>query len=106
MNSYFICIEPSIIEKIFNGIRKDHNGTYPTTIAGLKITQVVDLTTDYDSSNPPTFKPRLPLSSGQMIQFRAGNIAEGVTIVLTVRCVHFSHQMKHLQSIVAQNKWY
>jgi hypothetical protein len=44
----------------------------------------VDLTVGYDSSNPPSFKPRLPLSSGHMIQFRAEN-EDQLYIVLTIR---------------------
>jgi len=44
----------------------------------------VDLTLGYDSSNPPTYKPSLPLSSGHMIQFRATS-KDGFKIVLTIR---------------------
>ncbi|KXN90461.1 Phosphoglucomutase-2, partial [Leucoagaricus sp. SymC.cos] len=58
--------------------------SYPKEIAGLNITSVVDLTTGYDSTNPPTYKPSLPLSSGHMIQFCAEN-KEGMKIVLTTR---------------------
>lgn len=58
--------------------------SYPRTIAGLEVTSVVDLTLGYDSTNPPTYKPSLPLSSGHMIQFRAAS-REGLKIVLTIR---------------------
>ncbi|KAJ8078389.1 Glucose 1,6-bisphosphate synthase [Marasmius tenuissimus] len=58
---------------------------YPQQIAGLCVTSVIDLTTGYDSSNPPTYKPQLPLSSGHMIQFRAERDSDGSKIVLTVR---------------------
>ena len=57
---------------------------YPKSIAGLDITSVVDLTLGYDSTNPPTYKPKLPLSSGHMIQFRAAS-KNGFKIVLTTR---------------------
>jgi phosphoglucomutase len=58
---------------------------YPREIAGLIVTTVVDLTTGYDSTNPPDFKPKLPLSSGQMIQFRAENLENRTNISLTIR---------------------
>lgn len=61
--------------------------SYPKQIAGLNITSILDLTTGYDSTNPPTYKPSLPLSSGHMIQFRAQN-ADGMKIVLTTRYGH------------------
>ncbi|KAG6889788.1 hypothetical protein C0992_004206 [Termitomyces sp. T32_za158] len=90
-NSYFICTDPPTIDKIFARIRLyDHAGSqagpsYPREIAGLAVTSVVDLTTGYDSTNPPTYKPSLPLSSGHMIQFRAENAVEGTKVVLTMR---------------------
>ena len=58
--------------------------SYPKSIAGLEVTSVVDLTLGYDSTNPPTYKPSLPLSSGHMIQFRAAS-KDGLKIVLTTR---------------------
>ncbi|KAF8078187.1 hypothetical protein FPV67DRAFT_1557572 [Lyophyllum atratum] len=93
-NSYFICTDPSIIDKIFARIRSWNaderacplsSPSYPREIAGLTVTSVVDLTVGYDSTNPPTYKPLLPLSSGHMIQFRAENQADGTKIVLTTR---------------------
>ncbi|KIY71646.1 hypothetical protein CYLTODRAFT_345563 [Cylindrobasidium torrendii FP15055 ss-10] len=87
-NNYFICTEAATIDAIFTRIRS-YDGTnarsYPTSIAGLTVTRVVDLTTGYDSANAPSYKPALPISSGHMIQFRAENKDEGVKIVLTVR---------------------
>jgi len=90
-NSYFICTEPDIIKRIFARIR-NYDGTasptqpsYPRTIADLTISSIRDLTIGYDSTNPPTFKPTLPLSSGQMIQFRAESRSDGTKITLTVR---------------------
>ena len=44
----------------------------------------MDLTVGYDSTNPPTYKPNLPLSLGHMIQFRAAS-KDGLKIVLTIR---------------------
>lgn len=60
------------------------NPNYPKSIAGLDITSIVDLTLGYDSTNPPTYEPKLPLSSGHMIQFRAAS-KDGFKIVLTTR---------------------
>lgn len=108
-NSYFICDDPPTINRIFARIRNydvhlfliqdfaDHRlnhifcqaaktaPNYPHDIAGLTVTSVIDLTTGYDSTNPPSFKPALPLSSGHMIQFRAENPVDGTKIVLTTR---------------------
>ncbi|KAF5386592.1 hypothetical protein D9615_001724 [Tricholomella constricta] len=93
-NSYFICTDPLIVDRIFARIRSYDAGehasasfppSYPREIAGLTVTSVIDLTTGYDSTNPPTFKPSLPLSSGHMIQFRAENKADETRIVLTTR---------------------
>lgn len=63
---------------------------YPTCIANFVVNAVIDLTTGhgYDSTNPPTYQPRLPLSSGHMIQFRAQSKDDmDMTIVLTIRWV-------------------
>ncbi|KAJ7929358.1 hypothetical protein B0H13DRAFT_947180 [Mycena leptocephala] len=87
-NSYFVCKDPSTIDKIFERLRNYHSGTkpaYPLEIADMRITSVVDLTTGYDSMNPPTYKPSLPLSSGHMIQFRAVKKEDGTKMVLTTR---------------------
>jgi len=57
-------------------------------IGGLRIRSTRDLTTGfgYDSSNPPTFTPSLPLSGGHMITFRAGDaITDGAAVILTIR---------------------
>lgn len=91
LNSYFLCYDPPTIDKIFVRIRDyDSEKTtttpnYPRTIAGLTITSVCDLTVGYDSTNPPTYKPTLPLSSGHMIQFRAESPQNGIKITLTIR---------------------
>ncbi|KAF9052789.1 hypothetical protein BJ165DRAFT_1339803 [Panaeolus papilionaceus] len=89
-NSYFVSPDPLITDTIFEHIR-NYDGssgikpTYPTEIAGLPITRVVDLTVGYDSGNEPSYKPLLPLSSGHMIQFRASDEAANLRIVLTLR---------------------
>ncbi|KAJ3983645.1 hypothetical protein F5890DRAFT_161595 [Lentinula detonsa] len=88
-NSYFMCNDPQVIDAIFARLR-NYNGKrsgadYPKKIAGLEIISVVDLTTGYDSANPPTYQPSLPLSSGHMIQFRGEQKSEGTKIVLTIR---------------------
>ncbi|KAJ7349354.1 hypothetical protein DFH08DRAFT_865203 [Mycena albidolilacea] len=86
-NSYFVCKDPSTIDKIFERLRSYHSDSkpaYPQEIAGMTITSVVDLTTGYDSTNPPTYQPSLPLSSGHMIQFRAKQ-ENGTKVVLTTR---------------------
>lgn len=84
-NSYFVCGEQETIDRIFGRLRGWDGAprTYPTSIAGLTVTSIVDLTTGYDSSNPPTYKPALPLSSGHMVQIRAKGERTG--IVLTIR---------------------
>ncbi|KIM87657.1 hypothetical protein PILCRDRAFT_773278 [Piloderma croceum F 1598] len=90
-NSYFICSDPPTVDKIFARIRNYDNAAtavtphFPVEIAGLKVTRVVDLTLGYDTGNPPTHKPSLPLSFGHMIQFRAESSGGGTKIVLTIR---------------------
>ncbi|KAL1947532.1 hypothetical protein VTO73DRAFT_13256 [Trametes versicolor] len=91
-NSYFICTDPPTIDSIFARLRNydgraPPGGTphYPSTLGGLAVTRVRDLTVGYDSGNAPSCKPELPLSSGHMIQFRAENVADGTKITLTTR---------------------
>ncbi|KAH7906231.1 hypothetical protein BJ138DRAFT_1175028 [Hygrophoropsis aurantiaca] len=88
-NSYFICSDPVTIDKIFSELRAfSSDSNYPESIANLSITGVVDLTVGhgYDSTNHPSFEPKLPLSSGHMIQFRAqSRISDGPKIALTIR---------------------
>jgi len=64
--------------------------SYPSSIGGLRIQNVVDLTDGhgYDSTNVPTYLPNLPLSLGHMIQFRAFSDPAHTydsRIVLTIR---------------------
>ncbi|KAJ6606624.1 hypothetical protein DFH09DRAFT_14666 [Mycena vulgaris] len=88
-NSYFVCKDPRTIDKIFERLRNYDDSavepSYPHEIAGMEITSVIDLTTGYDSTNPPTYRPSLPLSSGHMIQFRAVKKGDGTKMVLTTR---------------------
>ncbi|KAJ4488314.1 hypothetical protein J3R30DRAFT_3654599 [Lentinula aciculospora] len=84
-NSYFVCNDSQTIDAIFAKLRnyngQDSGVNYPKNIAGLEITSVVDLTTGYDSTNPPTYRPSLPLSSGHMIQFRGEQRSSGNKII-------------------------
>ncbi|KAI5983862.1 hypothetical protein EDD15DRAFT_2178391 [Pisolithus albus] len=91
-NSYFVCSDPVTVDRIFWGIRhfrgSDSIIHYPTSIAGLTVNSVIDLTAgyEYDSTNAPSYQPRLPLSSGHMVQFRAQSTNDpDIKIVLTVR---------------------
>jgi phosphoglucomutase/phosphopentomutase len=95
-NSYIICKDPQLTARIFDKIRYSANPkekqdssvvdgkrklgdikgakfalSYPEQLAGVKVTQIRDLTIGYDSSNPPTYSPSLPISSSsQMLTFR------------------------------------
>jgi phosphomannomutase len=89
-NSYFICHDPAIIDRIFARIR-NYDGkaskdvpSYPNTLAGLRITHVRDLTIGYDTASVD-HKPTLPLSSGHMVQFRAESEDGHLKIALTTR---------------------
>ncbi|KAL5490151.1 hypothetical protein ACEPAI_4984 [Sanghuangporus weigelae] len=90
-NSYFICNDPPTIDRIFarlrayDGEKPVGEANYPSVIAGLNVTNVRDLTVGYDSGNPSTYKPLLPLSSGHMIQFRAQSQSDDTKIALTIR---------------------
>ncbi|KAL7413282.1 phosphoglucomutase 1 [Mrakia frigida] len=56
----------------------------PTSLGGLPITSVRDLTLGYDSTNAPSYEPDLPNSGGEMITWIAG-VEGGERVVLTVR---------------------
>ncbi|KAI0320187.1 hypothetical protein OF83DRAFT_1081771 [Amylostereum chailletii] len=90
-NSYFICSDSPTIDRIFARLR-NYNETatpetpaYPQSIGGLTVLAIRDLTIGYDSSNPPTYRPILPLSSGHMIQIRAQSEDGAVKVTLTTR---------------------
>ncbi|PPQ90139.1 hypothetical protein CVT25_012308 [Psilocybe cyanescens] len=110
-NSYFICTDPKITDKIFARIRKydanvsllnDTRAVYPKTLAGLDINRVIDLTTGYDSGNPPDYRPSLPLSSGHMIQIRASDL--NANLVLTLRHENKRDRTQALKTLRRTNK--
>lgn len=90
-NGYLVCYDPAVVRRIFSRLRNysgmgsQGNRDYPSELASLTVTSVRDLTVGYDSSNPPSYKPTLPLSSGNMITFRAGDKAAEQEVVLTIR---------------------
>ncbi|TFK25021.1 phosphoglucomutase 1 [Coprinopsis marcescibilis] len=88
-NGYFVCHEPAKIDEIFRRIRNFTGGekdrSFPSSIYDIPIVGVIDLTLGYDSRNAPSYEPSLPLSSGHMIQFRAGREEDPVKLILTTR---------------------
>ncbi|PSS30877.1 hypothetical protein PHLCEN_2v2604 [Hermanssonia centrifuga] len=76
--------------------------SYPRTLAGLNIASIRDLTIGYDSTNPPTYKPTLPLSSGHMIQFRAESPTDGAKITLTISGKQAGRVAKLLRRVVSE----
>jgi len=90
-NGYLVCHDPAVVQRIFSRLRNYNetasqgNHGYPSKLANLTVTSVRDLTIGYDSSNPPSFKPTLPPSSGNMITFRAGDDTADQEVVLTIR---------------------
>ena len=54
LNSYYLCYEPAVTDKIFTRIRafKSVPATYPEELGGVKVVNVRDLTTGFDSSKP------------------------------------------------------
>ncbi|KAJ7074390.1 hypothetical protein C8F01DRAFT_1100349 [Mycena amicta] len=103
-NSYFVCRDPPTIDKIFKRLRNyetDNGRSYPREIAGMAITSIVDLTTGYDSTNPPSYEPSLPISGGHMVQFRAA--ANGVKIVLTTRTSGTEPKIKYYLEATGQD---
>ncbi|RKP11409.1 hypothetical protein BJ684DRAFT_22028 [Piptocephalis cylindrospora] len=79
-NSYFICHNATIIQKIFERIRYGEDSgdksefAFPKVIAGSNVVHVRDLTVGYDSATSD-HQPTLPVSpgNGQMISFRLEN---------------------------------
>jgi len=81
LNSYYLCYDPAVTNKIFARIRNFEQETYPTTLCGgrYKVVGVRDLTTGYDDTKPD-MKATLPVSkSSHMITFWLDN---GVVITL------------------------
>lgn len=54
LNSYYLCYEPPTTDKIFKRIRefKSLPNTYPVELGGVKVINVRDLTTGFDSKQP------------------------------------------------------
>ena len=76
LNSYFICHERPVIDRIFSKI----SNPYPTHLGPYKISRIRDLNSGFDSGQPDT-KAILPLSkSSYMITFFMEN-----GIILTIR---------------------
>lgn len=98
-NSYFICHDPDLINKIFNQIRA-HNGrdSYPSTIMNGKYTieSIRDLTTGFDNGQKNN-KAILPVSSGsQMITFSFSN-----GLVATLRTSGTEPKIKYYTELCA-----
>ncbi|KAG9351886.1 hypothetical protein JZ751_023137, partial [Albula glossodonta] len=72
--SYVICRDPPTIKKIFTRLRNwDGEGVYPKSCRGYSISQVRDVTTGYDSSQPNQ-KSVLPVTkNSQMVTFTFQN---------------------------------
>lgn len=99
LNSYFICRDSAKTNRIFSTLRFGNPDTdsstaspaslnLPTHLGGFRLTSLRDLTVGYDSSNPPTYEPKLPLDrSAHMISFSLGDTdsGDGVEVVGTVR---------------------
>lgn len=99
LNSYFICRDPVKTNRIFSTLRFGNPDTdsstaspaslnLPTHLGGFRLTSLRDLTVGYDSSNPPTYEPKLPVDrSAHMLSFSLGDTesGDGVEAVGTVR---------------------
>lgn len=98
-NSYYICYDQNVINKIFDRLRNfSGKVTYPTGILNGKYTviSVRDLTTGYDNSQPGN-KAILPVSAGsQMITF---NFANG--LVCTLRTSGTEPKIKYYSELCA-----
>ncbi|XP_067893079.1 phosphoglucomutase-2 [Heterodontus francisci] len=72
--SYFICHNPETIDRLFQNLRNyNETSQYPKTCGKFEISDIRDLTTGYDSSQPDK-KAVLPTSkSSQMITFTFKN---------------------------------
>nr|XP_053651327.1 phosphopentomutase-like [Cherax quadricarinatus] len=99
-NSYYICHDQSIINKMFDRIRNfDEPNSYPKTVGNgrFTVTDVRDLTTGYDSSQPDKHAV-LPVSkSSQMITFSFSN-----GCVLTLRTSGTEPKIKYYSEMCAK----
>ncbi|BGP12039.1 hypothetical protein JCM10049v2_007959 [Rhodotorula toruloides] len=99
LNSYFICRDSAKTNRIFSTLRFGNPSidsstaspaslSLPTHLGGFRLTSLRDLTVGYDSTNPPTYEPKLPVDrSAHMISFSLGETesGDGVEVVGTVR---------------------
>lgn len=84
-NGYYVSPDPITTTNIFQRLRSYLAGqprTYPRSIADMTITGIRDLTTGYDSTNPPDYRPHLPSSDGEMITFTARSAICSITLTL------------------------
>ncbi|XP_062416904.1 glucose 1,6-bisphosphate synthase isoform X3 [Pungitius pungitius] len=71
--SYVVCDDPPTIQNIFHRIRNfDGEASYPKACGGVRIVDVRDVTTGYDSSRPD-LRSVLPVTSSHMITFTLQN---------------------------------
>lgn len=98
-NSYYICHDQDVINKMFNRMRNFSGpDTYPESVGNGRfvISEVRDLTTGYDSSQPEK-KAILPVSaSSQMITFTFAN-----GTVLTLRTSGTEPKIKYYSEMCA-----
>nr|XP_045590179.1 phosphoglucomutase-2-like [Procambarus clarkii] len=99
-NSYYICHDQKVINKMFERMRNfDEPNTYPKNVGNgrFTITDVRDLTTGYDSSQPNKTAV-LPVSkSSQMITFSFSN-----GCVLTLRTSGTEPKIKYYSEMCAK----
>jgi len=111
-NSYFFCSEPAVIDSIFDRLRKwtppDSHPSYPLEIANFRVIRVRDLTVGhaFDSGNPPSFEPDLPLSGGHMITFRGeeNDSSDPIHMVLTIRTSGTEPKIKYYLEATGGNR--
>jgi phosphoglucomutase/phosphopentomutase len=99
LNSYYLCYDPELTDKIFNRIRsfKNQPDTYPDSLGGVAVKNIRDLTTGYDSSTPDK-KATLPTSkSSHMITFQLEN-----GIVITLRTSGTEPKIKYYTEYCAK----
>jgi phosphomannomutase len=76
-NGYFRVEDPAVVERVFGRLRQ--GGQYLQQLGGHKVTWVRDLTRPGYDTKYPDKKPRLPVSSSNMITFE---IEGGLVVTL------------------------
>lgn len=97
-NSYIVCHDPKLTDRIFHRLRTEGpEGGYWTEVAGQRIVSIQDITMGYDSSaaNHVCSMPRTPDSHMIMYEF-----ANGVTI--TLRTSGTEPKIKYYTEIAGQ----